>query len=160
MFIWRVDRILEEIARHMPELAAGLRELEGTLGTPEEGEVLRRIWPGMPNTSIEYGVMEKAQEVAVIPAEFGWNDIGSWAALLDILAGDDQSNVVLGAEHLGLDTSGSLIFGNGRLVATLGVRDLIIVDTDDVLLVCHRERAQDVRLLVEALKREGRQEYL
>jgi mannose-1-phosphate guanylyltransferase len=160
MFIWRVDRILEEIARHMPELAAGLRELEGTLGTPEEGEVLRRIWPGMPNTSIDYGVMEKAQEVAVIPAEFGWNDIGSWAALLDILAGDDQSNVILGAEHLGLDTSGSLIFGNGRLVATLGVRDLIIVDTDDVLLVCHRERAQDVRLLVEALKREGRQEYL
>jgi mannose-1-phosphate guanylyltransferase len=160
MFVWQVDRILEEIARHMPELAAGLGALEDALGSPEEGEALGRIWPGMPNTSIDYGVMERAQEVAVIPAEFGWNDIGSWAALLDILAGDDQSNVVLGTEHLGLDTSGSLIFGNGRMVATLGVRDLIIVDTDDVLLVCPRERAQDVRLLVEALKREGRHEYL
>jgi len=160
MFIWRVDRILEEIQRNMPELAAGLQALESVLGTPEEAVAMRRIWPEMPNMSIDYGVMEKAQEVAVIPAEFGWNDIGSWAALLDILATDDQSNVVLGAEHLGLDTAGSLIFGNGRLVATLGVKDLIIVDTDDVLLVCPRERAQDVRLLVETLKREGRYEYL
>ncbi len=160
MFIWRVDRILEEIERNMPELAARLRDLEGALGTREEAAAMRRIWPEMPNISIDYGVMERAQEVAVIPAEFGWNDIGSWAALLDILATDDQSNVVLGTEHLGLDTSGSLIFGNGRLVATLGVQDLIIVDTEDVLLICRRDRAQDVRLLVEALKQEGRREYL
>ena len=160
MFIWRVDRILEEIAQALPDLAAGLRELEAALGTPGEAAALRRLWPQMPNISIDYGVMEKAQEAAVILAEFGWNDIGSWAALLDILAAGDQGNVVLGTEHLGLDTAGSLIFGNGRLVATLGIQDLVIVDTEDVLLICHRDRAQDVRLLVEQLKREGRHEYL
>ena len=110
--------------------------------------------------------MEGARDVAVIPAsDLAWNDIGSWEALLDVLAANVDGNVVIGAEHLGLETRGVLIHSSGshpeRLVATVGVSDMIIVDTEDVLLVCPRERAQDVRALVDQLKqRAGGSEYL
>jgi mannose-1-phosphate guanylyltransferase len=151
MFIWRVERILAEFARQMPEFCARLREIE------VEPQSLARNWEHAPAITIDYGIMEGAQDVAVIPADgLGWNDIGSWESLLDVLQPDEAGNVVVGGEHLSIGTSGSLVHtsnGARRLVATIGVSNLVIVDTGDVLLVCPRERSQEVRAVVEALKK-------
>jgi mannose-1-phosphate guanylyltransferase len=161
MFIWQVARILEEFERQMDAFYAQLAEVEATLGTPGYKPTLGRVWPQVTKQTIDYGVMEGAGDVAVIPVDIGWSDVGSWASLLDLLPADASGNTVVGP-HAGIDTRDTLVFNkNGkRLVATIGVADLVIVDTEDALLVCPKEREQDVREMVRMLEREGRGEYL
>ena len=160
MFIWRVDRFLSELSRTMPEFYAQLMDIDQALGTPREREVLEEIWPRVASLSVDYGVMEKARDVAVIPIDIGWSDIGSWASLHDILPADDHDNIVVHAEHLPIDSRSVLVHGRGRMVATIGLENVVIVDTDDVLLVCATHRAESVKQIVERLKEEGRSNYL
>ena len=159
MFIWRVDRILEEFRRQMPEFYVQLAEVEATLGTFGYEPTLRRVWPQVTRQMIDYGVMEGAEDVAVIPVDIGWSDVGSWASLLELLPADGEENIVVGP-HVGIDTRDTLIFGGERLVATIGLEGMVIVDTEDALLVCPREREQDVREIVSRLKENGRSEWL
>ncbi len=162
MFVWRVDRILEEFNRQMPELAETLEAIAAVWGTPRQNETLQRLWPAIEPETIDYGIMEGARRVAVIPAAgLGWSDVGSWDSLFDVLKGDDHGNIVMGGEHVGLDTQQSLIYMSQprRLIVTIGVKDLVVVDTGDVLLVCHKDQAQSVRKVVDRLKETG-QEYL
>ncbi len=161
MFIWQVARIVEEFERQMDAFYAQLAEVEATLGTPGYKPTLGRVWPQVTKQTIDYGVMEGAGDVAVISVDIGWSDVGSWASLLDLLPADANGNTVVGP-HVGIDTRDTLVFNkNGkRLVATIGVEDLVIVDTEDALLVCPKEREQDVREMVRMLEREGRSEYL
>ena len=160
MFVWRVARIWAEFQRQMPALAAVAQD-------PASSAIPAADWEQVPNVTIDYGIMEAAQDVAVIPADgLGWSDIGTWEALLDILERDSAGNVVVGADHVSLDTSDTLIHtangsGRKRLIATVGVSDLVIVDTDDVLLVCRRDRSQEVKALVDHLKKTLKgQDYL
>jgi len=159
MFVWRVSVILREFERLMPVLYAQLMEIDAAIGTPAERAVLERVWPRVEKQTIDYGIMERATDVAVIPVDIGWSDVGSWATLLDILPADEDGNVVNG-QHLGVDTHGCLIYSPDRLVATLGLEGMIVVDAGDVLLVCPRQRAQDVRELVKRLQEGGGEEYL
>lgn len=150
MFVWRTARILAEVAQQMPALSAVLQRYAA------QPESLPAVWGDAPNQTIDYGIMEHAADVAVIPAEVEWNDIGSWEALLDVLPPDADGNIVIGAEHLHA-ASGSLLVHSSnahprRLIATIGLKNMVIVDTDDVLLVCPRDRSQDVRALVDQLK--------
>ncbi len=160
MFVWKVGRFLDELARTMPEFHQQLRQIEAALDTPEYARVLREVWRGVKTQTVDYGVMEKARDVAVIPAEFGWNDVGSWATLLEILENDAYGNVIRRTQHLGFDTSNTLVFGCDRLVATIGLHDMIIIDTGDALLVCPKDRAQDVKKIVDDLKKSGKTQYL
>jgi mannose-1-phosphate guanylyltransferase len=112
---------------------------------------LESDWPRIEKQTIDYGVMEGARRVVVIPVEIGWTDVGSWGSLFDFLPADAYDNVLVG-EHLDIDTQRTLVFGKKRLVATLGVKDLIIVDTEDALLVCSREYEQQVKQIVEKLQ--------
>lgn len=159
MFIWKVSAILREMKRFMPELHAQLMDIEAALGTDEERETIERVWAMVRDETIDFGIMEKAKDVAVLPADIGWSDVGSWATLLDLLPADEENNVVVG-EHVGLQTTDSLIYSPRRLVATVGVKDLVIVDTDDAILICPRERAQEVRALVDELKKNEKYKYL
>jgi mannose-1-phosphate guanylyltransferase len=159
MFVWRVERILEEMERHMPALYGALVEIESSLGTPEAAETLHRVWQRIPNETIDYGIMEKAEQIAVMPVEIGWNDVGSWAAVYDVLPHDEQGNAIVG-RHISLDTGRSLIFSPNRLVATIGLQEMVIVDTGDVLLICPRSRTQDVKQLVEMLRAQGLEGHL
>jgi mannose-1-phosphate guanylyltransferase len=159
MFIWRVDRVLAEFQRQRPRIYEQLMSIAGSIGAPDEARVLAEVWPQIQRISVDYAIMEGADEVAVIPVDIGWSDVGSWAALLDIVSGDEQGNVVSG-EHLALDTTRTLVRGAGRLVVTIGLEDMIVVDTGDALLVCPKHRAQDVKAVVDRLKREGRDELL
>jgi mannose-1-phosphate guanylyltransferase len=135
MFIWKVRRILEEMERHMPELYAGLLQIEHTLMTDQAEATLAAIFPTLPTQTIDYGIMEKAAQVAVLPVDIGWHDVGSWSAVYDVLPRDKANNVVVG-RHISPDTQNSLIYSPKRLIATIGMEDVVIVDTDDVLLVC------------------------
>ncbi len=160
MFIWRVDRILAEFERQIPRFYEQLTRIEAALGTDREPSVLAYEWPRVAVQTIDYGIMEGAQDIAVLPVDIGWSDVGSWATLLEILPGDEKGNVIVDAELLEVDTRHTLVFGNNRLVAAIGLSDLIVVDTDDVLLICPRERAQDVRKLVDKLRANGGGRYL
>jgi mannose-1-phosphate guanylyltransferase len=150
MFVWKAERLMHEFARQMPEFYRQLTRLE------TEPASLETVWGAVANTTIDYGVMEGAENVAVIPAGgLGWNDVGSWDSLLDVLPLDETGSVVVGTELLAIDSRGMLVHASHperRLVAALGVTDLVIVDTGDILLVCPRDKAQDVRTLVNALK--------
>lgn len=159
MFIWRVDRIMQEFERQMPDLYVQLLEIEATLGTPGYQAALRRVWPQVARQTIDYGVMEGAEDVVVIPADIGWSDVGCWTSLLELLPADADRNVVVGP-HVGIETRDTLVFGGRRLVATVGVEGLVIVDTDDALLVCAKDQEQDVREIVQILENTGRKEYL
>jgi mannose-1-phosphate guanylyltransferase len=162
MFIWRADRLMAEYRSQLPDLHNSLVRLAKVRGAPDEEDVLRTEWEGIRRISIDYGIMEHAQNVAVIPAELGWSDIGSWASLLDILEGDEAGNV-FAAPVAALDTKRTLIrseSGEGRLIVAIGLEDLIVVDTPDVLLVCPRSRAEQVREIVRRLESAGALNYL
>jgi mannose-1-phosphate guanylyltransferase len=159
MFIWRADQLLDEFRRQRPLTHRQLMTIADALGTPDEARVLNKVWPQIERISIDYAIMEGARDVAVIPMDIGWSDVGSWATLLDIVPSDDQGNVVSG-EHLAIDTTRTLVRGQERLIVTIGLEDMIIVDTQDALLVCPTDRAQDVKAVVDRLKREGQDDLL
>jgi mannose-1-phosphate guanylyltransferase len=162
MFVWRVEKILGEFSRQMPALDAQLQDISRTWNTPQRLERLNQVWPGIKAETIDYGIMENAQQVAVIPAaDLGWSDVGSWDSLFDVLPADENGNIIMGGEHIGLSTKSSLVYVDRehRLIVTLGVEDLIVVDTGDVLLICRKDQAQKVRQVVNQLKQIN-QDYL
>lgn len=160
IFLWKVSTILKEIEKHLPNLYAKLMLIDKAIGTEDERRVLEEVWETVEGISIDVGVMEKADQVLVIPVDVGWSDVGSWATLADILPRDSQDNVVVGGKHIGVDTTGSLLYGTERLIATVGLKDMIVVDTEDVVLVCPKNRAQDVKDLVDKLRAIHEDEYL
>ncbi len=161
LFAWRVDRILAEFSRHMPDLYTGLAEIGQALGGPAADETLQRIFPTLPHQTIDYGIMERASDIAVLPVDIGWTDIGSWGTLLEVLDGDQAGNVVRGeAPVFTQDTRNTLIYTADRLVAAIGLEGLVIVDSGDALLICPKDRAEDVRQAVDWLKQTGREGYL
>lgn len=152
MFIWKVSTILSEIEEHAPDIADVLQKLEPRLGTPEEYEAIDRAYRQIRSISIDYAVMEQAKNVIVIEGEFGWNDLGSWNEVFEISEKDKNGNAA-DEKHILLDSTGTFVDVRSRVVAGIGLNDLIVVETDDALLICPRERAQDVKEVVEALKR-------
>jgi mannose-1-phosphate guanylyltransferase len=153
IFVFRADVILDEIQRAMPELAKRLGAIAETLGTRAYAKALAREFPACPSESIDYGVMERSSRIAVVPADFGWSDVGSFAAIPEVRAADEAGNVVSG-DALVIDGKDNVVLADGgRLVAVVGATGLVVVDAGDALLVCPRERAQDVKKAVDELKR-------
>lgn len=158
MFVWQVNQIMEEFARQMPELSTSLKKISQAWDTQDREIVLDQEWSAIKTETIDYGIMEGARRVAVIPAEgLKWSDVGSWDTLFDVLTPDQAGNIVLGGQYIGLGTSDSLVYNNqeDRLVVTIGIENLIVVDTGDVLLVCRKEEAQMVRQVVNQLRVAG-----
>lgn len=155
MFVCHTGVLLAEMERQLPELHAGLERIADCWGAPGQDSTLSAVWPALPKVTIDHGLMEHATRVATIPGHFGWNDVGDWDTLASILPRRDDGNVYLGTDdrHVGVQVRDNLIVSStGRLVATLGVEGLVIVDTDDALLVCARDRAQDVKALVDEIR--------
>ena len=163
MFIWQVKAIRGELSRQMPELAAAIDTLDfaGPWDLAHLKPQIERLYPLIKGESIDYGVMERADAVLVIPASFGWSDVGSWSALPEVIEADDAGNVAIAVpELIAIDATDSLVYGNGKLAALVGVEGLIVVDTPDALLVCRQDRAQDVKKVVELLQQKGLVDYL
>lgn len=154
-FIWRVDVILRAFEQLLPDLHEHLSAIGAAMGTDAAQRVLDERYPLLRVETIDYGVMERAERIVTLPADFGWSDIGGWAELWDISARDGNGNVVRG-DHFGLATSGSLIWGSSRPVFTLGIEDLVVVDLPDALLVCSRSHADQIKALIERLQTDPR----
>jgi len=161
MFIWKASTILEEIARWLPDLYKGLADIKPALGSPNEMVTIRNVYKKLTSISIDYGVMEKADNVFMLRGDFGWSDMGSWDALWEISTKDDQGNAVTGCSNVIFeDTDGSLVYSPQKLIALVGVKDLIVVETKDALMICKKGRSQDVKRVVETLEAAKAKKYL
>lgn len=159
IFAWKAALILEKIQKHLPELYGGLKSLEPALGEAWEYQALQEVFPGLPGISIDYGVMEKEQDILVVQGSFQWDDLGSWTALAEHAPRDREGKAVWG-RHVGIDTKNCLVYGRNNLIATLGVEDLIIVESDGVVMVCPKDRDQEVKALLQKMKEKGLDKHL
>lgn len=159
MFIWRISTILHNMEKYLPETYAGLCRIRDAIGTSEENEVLEKEFALFKSESIDYGIMEKADHIYTLPGSFGWDDVGSWNAVERIQPANEFGNVVHG-NAVTVDTKRCIIQGNEKLIATVGLEDIIIVDTDDALLVCEKGDAGEIKKVLENLKICNRTEYL
>jgi len=162
IFVWRANTILAAMEALLPGLYAELQLVSRAWDSPQRMEVLGAAWDRVPRTTIDYGIMEKATRVAVVPVDIGWDDVGNWATLSAVVKGDAKGNTVHGDGHpLLLETSDTYVYTTtGRLVATVGLEGFVVVDTPDALLICPKDRAQAVRDAVEQLKEDGLRAYL
>jgi mannose-1-phosphate guanylyltransferase len=162
IFVWRASAILAQMQHLMPQLHVELMGVARSWHSPRRQETLAAAWDRVPQTTIDYGVMEKASRVAVVPVDVGWDDVGNWSTLSSLVPSDPEGNVVHGrGESLLLDASGTYVYTSaGRLVAAVGLQDFVVVDTPDALLVCPKDQAQAVREVVECLQADNLQKYL
>jgi mannose-1-phosphate guanylyltransferase len=158
MFIWRASTLLENFRRHQPEMAKQLAQL-AEAGGVRSVKSFRRLFPQFEKISIDYAIMEKISDIHAVAADIGWNDVGSWAVVYGLSAKDKDGNV-RPKRSLCLDSHGNMIVAKRSFVAAVGVQDLVIVETDDALLVCARDRSQEVGKAVQALEKAGRKELL
>lgn len=140
---------------------ACLEAISNSIGKKDEAEVIEREYNNCPNMQIDIAVSEKAKNLVVIPGDFGWSDIGDWKVIYDTQKKDLEGNVIFpGTDYLGVDTKDSLIYGNGRLISVIGLKDIVVVDTGDVILICNKSKTQDVKKAVEILKQSKKERYL
>jgi mannose-1-phosphate guanylyltransferase len=165
MFFWRVSTFLDALKEYLPKTHRDLEELSRHIGKSTYVAELKKIYPKLENISVDYAILERAtspakeSRVFVIPAEIGWSDIGSWAAVYELLAKRPGENIATGQSEI-LDASGNFLWSPGKIVAAIGVNDLVVVDTPNALLICSRERAQDVGKIVRALEAKKRSDLL
>ncbi|SHK18435.1 mannose-1-phosphate guanylyltransferase [Tepidibacter formicigenes] len=159
MFVWKVSKVLEDFKRYLPKVYYKLEELSEYIGTEEELEMIEKIYPTIPSISVDYGIMERSNDVVVVPGDFGWNDVGSWDVLGSIFPTDNNGNIRRG-ETITIDTQNSVVYSDEKLVTAVGIKDLIVVSTKDAVMVCPKNRAQDVKAIVEELREQNKVVYL
>ncbi len=166
MFIWKVGVFLEALERFLPSLYREMLQMKPFWGTPRESLTLKNIYERVEAISVDYGIMEKAQNVALMEAKFSWNDVGSWAALTQIWPKDHNGNAFPGGKRtkagkvLMIDSSGCLVRAEEKLIAMVGLKDLVVVESGNAFLVCPKARSQEVRRILQVLNEKGWKEYL
>ncbi len=159
MFIWKVSTILSNIKSFMPQMADGLEKIQASIGTADYQKTLEEVFPTLESQSIDYGVMEKAKNVWVLPGDFGWDDVGSWLAVGRIKESDDTNSTIEG-KVVAVNCSGNVILGGKKLIAAVGLKDTVVVDADDALLICAKDACGDIKKVLAALREKGMEEYL
>ncbi|RJP60706.1 MAG: mannose-1-phosphate guanylyltransferase [Candidatus Auribacter fodinae] len=159
IFVWRTDVIVDCIKNFMPDLYDGYLKMRQSALSGDLDSLLPVIYPTLPSISVDYGIMEKAKKVMMAKSRFDWDDVGAWDAVAKHFTPDNDNNVING-RFLGIDTSGCTVFSKRHFVGTIGVENLIIVVTDDAVLVCNKDNAQDVKLLVQNIAKSKDMEYL
>jgi mannose-1-phosphate guanylyltransferase len=159
MFVWKISSIMNNLRKFMPSVYEGALRIGEAFGTDNYTYTLVNEFEAFPSESIDFGIMEKAEDIFTIPGSFGWDDVGSWLAIERINETDDDKNYIEG-DVISVGAERSTIVGGKRLVAAIGIEDLIIVDTDDVLLVCSKNNTQDVKQVIAQLKEQGRNELV
>lgn len=159
MFIWKISSILKNIHKFMPDTYDALKKIQDAIGTEYEETVLEREFSGIQSQSIDYGIMEKAKDIYILPGTFGWDDVGSWLAVERIKKTNEFGNVVNG-NIITVNTHNCIIQGEKKLIATVGLEDMIVVDTEDATLICSKDCAGDIKKILENLKICNREEYI
>ncbi|MEK6670723.1 MAG: mannose-1-phosphate guanylyltransferase/mannose-6-phosphate isomerase, partial [Nitrospirota bacterium] len=159
MFVWRAATILNEISRHQPALFRGIEQIGQLIQAGASRPAIDDLYRTLTPVSIDTGVMERSKKAAIVPVSFQWSDVGSWGSLDEVAPKDQAGNVVVG-RVVDIDSRRSIVYGDRRLVATIGLTDMVVVDTPDATLVCPKSRAQDVKQLVDILKKQKAPEHL
>jgi mannose-1-phosphate guanylyltransferase/mannose-6-phosphate isomerase len=159
IFVWKTKTLLHELEKHQPSLYHGLQEIRKVIGSSKESDIIREVFKKLEPVSIDYAVMEKTDRAAVIPADIGWSDVGSWTALDEVSERDAAGNIISG-NVIDIGSRDSIIYAEKRLVATIGLNNAVVVDTPDATLVCSKDRAQDVKKVVDELKKRKADEHL
>lgn len=159
MFVWKSSTILNNFRSLLAETYEGLKKIYETIGSEEEEYILEREFSKFESESIDYGIMERAGNIYTIPGSFGWDDVGSWLALERINRTNEDGNVIKG-NVITINSKKSIIQGQDKLIAAIGIEDLIVVDTEDALLIASKESTQEVKKVIENLKICNRNEYL
>lgn len=159
-FIWKASTLLEMFEEFQPEMKRGLEKILKSIGTKDEEKTVQEEYNKFPQKPIDTAIAEKTNKIAVVPADLGWSDIGNWAALYDLLSKKNKITNVSRGHHLGYNNKNCLIYAQDKLLATVGLQDIIIVDTPDVTLVCNKDKTQEVKKLIEELKKQGKVNYL
>lgn len=158
IFIWRPDVLLEGLKSYMPDLYKGLREISSALGTDSEGEVSARVFSSLDSISIDFGLLEHARNCVVVDSgDIGWSDVGSWDAWADYFTPDSKKNLLHG-DAMAIDSTDCVVYSHDRMIAMLGCKDMVVIDSRDALLVCPRSRVQDVKDVVSELVAKGRKD--
>ena len=158
MFIWRIDSILDEIEKYMPELAEGLQQIKPGIDSPKFKSILTKIYGQLKSISIDYGVMEKSQNVYLIRGNFSWSDVGSWEEVYQLSTKDSDGNAVIG-NYYSQNSSDTYVFCPNKFVALIGVDNLMVIETKDSLLICRRDQSQAVKNVVDYLKMKKMSKY-
>lgn len=161
MFVWRSGTLLAEMQRLLPDVHEALMTIARAWETPQREEVFATTWPGIREVTIDHGILEHSEHVAVVPSQMGWSDLGDWHSVGTLQAQNGEENTAVNATLLTEDSQGNLIYGHDkRVVSLVGVEGLVVIDTDDALLICDRHRAQDVKVIVDQLKARGMHDLL
>ncbi|MFC1716138.1 mannose-1-phosphate guanylyltransferase [Candidatus Poribacteria bacterium] len=163
MFVWPTSLLFEMIARYAPDVYDALLAIDDAIGTPAERETTEQIYSNMRSISIDYAIMERSADTLIVPADIGWNDMGTWPEVAEVWEKDSNANVCFGEQvrHVEIDSGGCIIYSPGdrrKLIATVGIHNLIVIETPDALLLCNKDRADDVKKLVQKLEKEGLEE--
>lgn len=159
MFMWKVSTILNKMQTLLPQIYQELTQIGEAIGTPEEDKVLQEVFPTVESISVDYGILEKTDSIYTLPGDFGWDDVGSWLAVSRV-RGTDENNNVLTGNVLAVDTTDCVVEAQEKLIATVGLKNLVVVDTKDAMLICEKEKANDIKKVLETLRNDDRQEYL
>lgn len=159
MFMWKVSTILNKMQTLLPQIYQKLTQIGEAIGTPEEDKVLQEVFPTVESISVDYGILEKTDSIYTLPGDFGWDDVGSWLAVSRV-RGTDENNNVLTGNVLAVDTTDCVVEAQEKLIATVGLKNLVVVDTKDAMLICEKEKANDIKKVLETLRNDDRQEYL
>ena len=159
MFIWKTSSILENIREFLPDTYSGLMEIQKSIGTSAQDSVLKTVFPEFTSESIDYGIMEKADNIYIIPGNFGWDDVGSWLAVSRV-RGTDKENNTFSGNIISIDSKNCIIEASDKLIATIGLDNIVVVDTPDATLICNKTSTNDIKKILEALRKENKEEYL
>ncbi|MBR5765180.1 MAG: mannose-1-phosphate guanylyltransferase [Lachnospiraceae bacterium] len=159
MFVWKVSTVVKQFETFLPDMLKGLVTIKDAVGTPDEDKVLKEVFPTLESISIDYGIMEKAGSIYTIPGDFGWDDVGSWLAVERIKNTDDDNNVIDG-NVISVGTKDCIIQAKDKLIAAVGLKDIVVVDTDDATLICDKSATADIKKVLENLRNNDRTEYL
>jgi mannose-1-phosphate guanylyltransferase/mannose-6-phosphate isomerase len=159
IFVWKTKTFLKEIEKHAPLLHAGMQEIKKGIGSSQEADLIKQVFKKIDAISVDYAIMEKAACAAVIPADIGWSDVGSWSVLDDVSKHDISGNVISG-NVIDIGSKDTTVYAEKRLIATIGLKDTVVVDTQDATLVCNKEQAQDVKKVVAELKKRKSEEHV
>ena len=159
MFVWKADSIMESFKKYMPGLYDSVINIEKSIGQKSQKRVIKEEYMKLENISIDYGIMEKADNIFVLPCDFGWDDVGSWTSLERLNPQDEEGNIIEG-NVFGIDTKKCIVKADKKLIATVGIEDLIVIDTKDAILICRKDRAQDIKKLINEMKENSMDLYL
>ncbi|MEK7096450.1 MAG: sugar phosphate nucleotidyltransferase [Patescibacteria group bacterium] len=160
IFIWQTDNFIKLVQDHLPNIYSVLKTITDSYNSDRYDDVLNSEYPNIENITVDYGIMEKTDKILVVPGDFGWSDIGNWSTLFEILSEIEGTNVVSRGEHISIEDENSIVFSGEKLIATIGLKDIVVVDTPDATLICDRNRAHQVKDLLNKLKEEGKENYL